>query len=185
MTTAIASLGIGIDEAYAGRGLATELAARVLAFRFEDLRLHRIEADVAVENAACIKLLERIGTTREGVARECIFTPGRWWTEARYAMLEEEHRRASDPVGRPVWRTGEATSRERPVLESHWADDSAEGQMLKPRPTAANARCSSEYFRRRSPSRQERAIDSLSGTKHVSKSRIRRPCLVTPHGQTN
>src|SRR5207248_3156109 len=84
----IASLGIGIDEAYAGRGLATELAMRMLAYGFEDLQLHRIEADVAVENAPCIKLLETIGMLREGVARECIWAQGHWWTEAKYAMLE-------------------------------------------------------------------------------------------------
>ena len=95
---AIASLGIGIDGDHAGRGLATELAARLLAFGFETLRLHRIEADVAIENAACIRLLERIGMTREGVARDCIRAQGRWWTEAKYAMLEEEHRRrAGEP----------------------------------------------------------------------------------------
>jgi len=49
----IASLGLGIDETYARRGLATEIALRLLAFGFNDLKLHRIEADVALENAAC------------------------------------------------------------------------------------------------------------------------------------
>jgi [ribosomal protein S5]-alanine N-acetyltransferase len=87
----IASLGLGIDEVYAGRGLATEIALRLLAFGFNELKLHRIEADVALENAACIRVLEKVGMFREGVAHDCIFAQGRWWTEARYAMLARDH----------------------------------------------------------------------------------------------
>jgi RimJ/RimL family protein N-acetyltransferase len=103
---AIASLGVGIDEAHAGRGLAAEMALRLLAFGFEELKLHRIEADVALENVACIRLLERIGMVREGVARDCIWAQKRWWTEARYAMLEGEHVRPAPPpaVNRPAAR---------------------------------------------------------------------------------
>jgi [ribosomal protein S5]-alanine N-acetyltransferase len=87
----IASLGLGIDDRYAGRGLATEIALCLLAFGFEHLKLHRIEADVALENHACIRVLEKIGMFREGVAHDCIFAQGRWWTEAKYAMLARDH----------------------------------------------------------------------------------------------
>jgi ribosomal-protein-alanine N-acetyltransferase len=86
----IASLALGLDERYEGRGLATEIALRLLAFGFEELKLHRIEADVALENFACIRVLEKIGMVREGVARDCIFAQGRWWTEAKYAILANE-----------------------------------------------------------------------------------------------
>jgi len=87
----IASLGLGIDDRYAGRGLATEIALCLLAFGFEHLKLHRIEADVALENHACIRVLEKIGMFREGVAHDCIFAQGRWWTEAKYAMLARDY----------------------------------------------------------------------------------------------
>jgi [ribosomal protein S5]-alanine N-acetyltransferase len=95
---AIASLGVGVSEDHVGRGLGTEMAARLLAFGFEAVRLHRIEADVATSNAACIRLLEKLGMTREGVARDCIHAQGRWWTEAKYAMLEDEHRRLQNQL---------------------------------------------------------------------------------------
>jgi RimJ/RimL family protein N-acetyltransferase len=88
---AIASFGVGIAAEHAGRGLAAEMAARLLAFGFEELHLHRIEADVSIDNTPCIRLLERLGMVREGVARECIRAQGRWWTEAKYAKLEREH----------------------------------------------------------------------------------------------
>jgi len=91
IASGIASLGLGIDERYAGRGLATEIALCLLAFGFGELKLHRIEADVALENHACIRVLEKIGMFREGVAHDCIFAQGRWWTEAKYAMLARDH----------------------------------------------------------------------------------------------
>jgi RimJ/RimL family protein N-acetyltransferase len=93
---AIASLALGIDERYEGRGLAKEIALRLIAFGFEELKLHRIEADVALENFACIRVLEKMGMVREGAARDCIFAQGRWWTEAKYAMLANEHRGSAE-----------------------------------------------------------------------------------------
>jgi RimJ/RimL family protein N-acetyltransferase len=89
-----ASLGLGIAASHAGQGFATEIAARLLAYGFEDLALHRICADVALENAACLRVMEKIGMVREGVARDCIWAQGRWWTEAQYAMLESDYVRA-------------------------------------------------------------------------------------------
>jgi RimJ/RimL family protein N-acetyltransferase len=70
----------------------------MLAYGFDELKLHRIEADVALENDTCIRLLERIGMVREGVLRDCIRAQGRWWTEAKYAMLEDEHARRVRPM---------------------------------------------------------------------------------------
>lgn len=87
---AIASLGVGVAATCAGRGYGSELARAMLAFGFGDVRLNRIEADVALENRPCIRVLEKIGMQREGVLRECIFAQGRWWTEAKYAMLASD-----------------------------------------------------------------------------------------------
>lgn len=87
---AIASLGVGVAAVHDGRGYGTELASRMIAFGFGVLKLNRITADVALENHACIRVLEKIGLQREGVARECIFAQGRWWTEAQYAMLASD-----------------------------------------------------------------------------------------------
>jgi [ribosomal protein S5]-alanine N-acetyltransferase len=87
---AIASLGLRVVDACGGRGYGTELARRILTFGFSDLGLNRIEADVALENHACIQVLEKAGMRREGVLRDCIFAQGRWWTEAKYAMLASD-----------------------------------------------------------------------------------------------
>lgn len=87
---AIASLGLSVAATHGGCGYGTELARRMVAFGFGDVRLNRITAEVAIENHPCIRVLEKIGMQREGVARECIFAQGRWWTEAQYAMLASD-----------------------------------------------------------------------------------------------
>jgi ribosomal-protein-alanine N-acetyltransferase len=89
---ALASLGFGVRAEYWGRGYATEMAARMIAFGFDDLALHRISADAAIENEASIRVLKKIGMTYEGTARDCIWAQGRWWTESKYAILAGEYK---------------------------------------------------------------------------------------------
>jgi RimJ/RimL family protein N-acetyltransferase len=84
---AIASLGLSIAATHGGRGYGTELARRLLAFGFGELRLNRIAADVAIDNHPCLRVMEKIGMQREGISRDCIFAQGRWWSEAKFAML--------------------------------------------------------------------------------------------------
>jgi [ribosomal protein S5]-alanine N-acetyltransferase len=90
----VASLGLSVAASHASRGYGTEIAERLLAFGFEDLRLDRISADVAIENLACIRVLEKASMVREGVARDCIWAQGRWWTEAQYVMRSEDYVRS-------------------------------------------------------------------------------------------
>lgn len=91
---AIAHLGIGVDHEKWRCGFGVEMANRLIRFGFEEVDLNRIAADVAVENSACIGLLERAGMLKEGVARECIWAQGRWWTEAQYAILRHDFENA-------------------------------------------------------------------------------------------
>ncbi|MCC6554716.1 MAG: GNAT family N-acetyltransferase [Polyangiaceae bacterium] len=44
-----------------GQGYATEIAARLLAYAFEDLGLRRVTATVDSENSAAIRVLEKLG----------------------------------------------------------------------------------------------------------------------------
>ena len=87
---AIASLGLGVAIAHGGLGFGTEMARRLVAFGFAELPLNRIAADVAVENRACLRVMDKIGMRREGLMRDCIFAQGRWWTEAKFAMLRTD-----------------------------------------------------------------------------------------------
>jgi ribosomal-protein-alanine N-acetyltransferase len=91
----IASLGLSVATPENGRGYGSELARRMIAFGFAEFGLNRISADVALENAACMRVMEKAGMRREGTARDIMFAQGRWWTEAQYAILARDSRAAS------------------------------------------------------------------------------------------
>ena len=65
-----AEVGYSIRRDLWGRGLATEAVATLIVFAFESLGLRRIEADADPRNVASIRVLEKLGFVREGVARE-------------------------------------------------------------------------------------------------------------------
>ena len=73
-----------------GQGYATELAGIIFRFGFENLGLHRIEAGVATDNTRSIRVLEKIGMTREGIRRKILPIRGEWKDNYHYAILDEE-----------------------------------------------------------------------------------------------
>jgi len=85
-----AELWFKLYPEYWGRGYVTEAALAVLKFAFEELAIHRIEAGVATENIASIKVLEKIGMQREGMRRKILPIKGEWKDNFHYAILEED-----------------------------------------------------------------------------------------------
>lgn len=79
-----------IDSKYWGKGYATEALTMLLDFGFNVLKLHRIEAGCAVENIASIKVLEKVGMTREGMKRKKLPIRGDWKDNYFYAILDED-----------------------------------------------------------------------------------------------
>jgi len=75
-----------------GAGYATETARALLNFGFETLNLHRIEAGTATENINSIRVLEKIGMTREGRRRKILPIRGEWYDNYHYAILEDDPR---------------------------------------------------------------------------------------------
>jgi ribosomal-protein-alanine N-acetyltransferase len=71
-------LGYSIDGASQGRGLAREAVSAAVAFAFDTLRLHRIEANYQPSNERSAKLLRALDFTIEGYAREYLFLAGAW-----------------------------------------------------------------------------------------------------------
>ena len=73
-----------------GNGYATETANAVIRFGFHKFQLHRIEAGVATQNAASIRVLEKAGMTREGIRRKILPIRGEWKDNYHYSILENE-----------------------------------------------------------------------------------------------
>jgi ribosomal-protein-alanine N-acetyltransferase len=86
-----AEIGYVLNPDYQGRGLATEAVRRVLEFGFVDLGLHRIEAHFMEGNDASRRLMERVGMTFEGYARESMRIKGRFCTVGTCAVLRQEY----------------------------------------------------------------------------------------------
>jgi len=67
---ALAEMGFWIGVEFWGRGYATEGAARVVRFAFEELNLNRVFACYMVRNPASGRVLEKVGMKREGLLRQ-------------------------------------------------------------------------------------------------------------------
>lgn len=76
-----------------GQGLASEAVAAVIDHVFETRALDTLTADVDPENAASIRLLERLGFVRSGFA-EKTWNVGGVWKDSLYYALSRADRAA-------------------------------------------------------------------------------------------
>ena len=77
---------------YWGNGYATEIAKRLVKKGFDDFDLHKVEAGVATENIKSIRVLEKIGMTREGLRRKILPIRGEWKDNYHYAIVKTDKR---------------------------------------------------------------------------------------------
>ena len=82
-----------IHPRYWGKGYATEALNSILDFGFQTLKLHRIEAGCAVENAASVRVMEKVGMILEGRTRQLLPLDHGWSDTFEYAILESDPRK--------------------------------------------------------------------------------------------
>lgn len=87
------TLGYWIGAPYADQGKMTAGVRAIIPFVFDTLRLHRLEAACLPRNEASIRLLRRLGFSREGLARRYLKINGIWQDHVTYALLEDDVRR--------------------------------------------------------------------------------------------
>jgi len=85
-----ASLGYWIGEPFAQQGYMTAALPLVLAFAFDRLRLHRVEAACLPNNSPSRSLLVRAGFRQEGYARQYLCIDGKWQDHVLFAILRED-----------------------------------------------------------------------------------------------
>jgi RimJ/RimL family protein N-acetyltransferase len=83
-------IGYVLHRDYWGKGYATETAGALLAFGFEQHKLHRIFATCFPANAASAHVMEKIGMKREGRFREHRWVKNGWRDSYFYAILDYE-----------------------------------------------------------------------------------------------
>lgn len=75
------------DSNYWNKGYATESLKKIIAFGFETLKLHRIEAGCAIGNIGSISVLEKVGMSREAHTRKLLPLKSGWSDNYGYAIL--------------------------------------------------------------------------------------------------
>lgn len=86
-----AFVGYSLDEAQAGKGIATEALQAVCQFAFEDVGIHRLEAYVSPRNVGSVRVLEKAQFEREGLLKQLLYVNGTWEDHYLYARLEDSY----------------------------------------------------------------------------------------------
>ena len=84
------TLGYWIGAPHVRQGYMSDAIETTVAFAFETLQLHRLEAACLPSNAASQGVLRKLGFRQEGYARRYLRINGEWCDHLLYALLAEE-----------------------------------------------------------------------------------------------
>lgn len=82
-------IGYYLDFQHNGKGYMTEVVKLAVDFGFNELHLHRIEAGVMPHNIGSMRVLEKAGFQKEGIARKNVKINGRWEDHQVLAIIAE------------------------------------------------------------------------------------------------
>ena len=87
-----AEWGFAIGSPFWGTGIFEESADLVVAFSFETIGVHRLEARAAIANGRGNGALIKIGAVQEGVLRKSFLRNGKYLDQVLYAIVEDDWR---------------------------------------------------------------------------------------------
>lgn len=90
------SLGYYAFQPCARQGHMREGLDLVLKYAFQELQLHRVEANIQPDNAASIALVKKCGFTREGLSKRYLKIGRDWCDHERWALVVEDWRGQQD-----------------------------------------------------------------------------------------
>jgi len=85
-----AEVGIVIDEQYWRQGYGHDSLVALIKYAFEDLRLHRLSAEILAINLPSKNLFEKVGFRQEGTKKEAYFTSGRFLDVEIFGLLSRD-----------------------------------------------------------------------------------------------
>jgi ribosomal-protein-serine acetyltransferase len=83
-------LGYWLAKGACGLGLMTEAARCCVAFAFDVVGFHRIRCAAAVHNGPSLRVIGRLGFSREGVARSAEVLEGQWVDHIVFSRLSSD-----------------------------------------------------------------------------------------------
>jgi ribosomal-protein-alanine N-acetyltransferase len=78
---------------YNGKGYITEAIKEVVAYGFEQLKLHSIEAVIDPDNIASERVLQKNGFVKEAHIRENELWDGKFWDTVIYSLLKNDFKK--------------------------------------------------------------------------------------------
>jgi ribosomal-protein-serine acetyltransferase len=87
-----ANLGYWVRSSAAGRGVATAAVAQLVEWGFSHTDLVRLEVVVSTQNAASLRVAEKTGAVREGIARSRLLLHGTWHDAIVFAFVRDDHK---------------------------------------------------------------------------------------------
>jgi len=85
-----AEIGYVLSRKYWGQGIMPEALNRLLEFAFTEMDLNRIECSYVSPNEKSGRVMQKVGMSYEGTAREKVFFKGRFWDLKQYAILKSD-----------------------------------------------------------------------------------------------
>jgi len=82
-------LGYKLDESKINKGYMTEALEKVIEYAFEELQLHRIEANIIPHNIRSLSVVEKLGFYNEGLAIRYLIINGRWEDHIHMVLRNE------------------------------------------------------------------------------------------------
>lgn len=87
-----AEVGYSLARSQWNKGLMTEALREVIRFGFEEMSLHRVEAQHETTNPASGRVMQKVGMRKEGDLRGRLYNKGRYVDVSLYAILREDPR---------------------------------------------------------------------------------------------
>ncbi|MDO5672467.1 MAG: GNAT family protein [Actinomycetaceae bacterium] len=84
------SIGYWVAQSAAGRGLAPLVVAMLTDWAIFELGLHRIEIFIRPENAASLRVVDKLGLRLEGYHEAYMHINGQWADHLGFAVVREE-----------------------------------------------------------------------------------------------
>jgi ribosomal-protein-alanine N-acetyltransferase len=85
-----AYLGYYVGAPFARRGYMVEGMKLVTRYAFDEIKLHRVEANVQPGNIASVALVRKCGFRKEGFSPRYLKIFGDWRDHERWALLADE-----------------------------------------------------------------------------------------------
>lgn len=85
-----ASLGYWVSEHVAGRGIVPTAVALAVDHCLGPVGLHRVEINIRPENAASLRVVEKLGLREEGLRERYLHIQGEWRDHRSFAVTAEE-----------------------------------------------------------------------------------------------